>query len=174
MLVFAPEIMHVFTGPKFAEAIPAMQITAFLAFFIGLGNLFGLQLLIPGGFRKQYMIATLIGVVISLSLNFLLIGRYGHTGAAIAMMATEITVSAVCWYFVRKRYPINFNWMLVLQTIGICLLFVPVAWLLRSWDTIPLVRLIFAVAMCAGLYFAIQIFVLREKHILEIIQRKWR
>lgn len=174
MLVFAPEIVHVFTGPKFAEAIPAMQITASLAFFVGLGSLFGLQLLIPGGFRQQYLIATLVGVFISLTLNFLLIGPYGHNGAAMAMMVTEMAVSLVCWIFVRKRYPIAFNWKLMMQTMLICLLFVPVAWLLRSWETIPLIRLIFAVALCAGLYFSIQIFVVRERHILEIIQRKWR
>ena len=174
LLIFAPELILVFAGPEYAEAIPAMQITASLAFFVGLGSLFGLQLLIPGGFRQQYLIATLVGVFISLTLNFLLIGPYGHSGAAVAMMVTEIAVSLVCWIFVRKRYPITFNWKLMMQTMLVSLLFVPVAWLLRSWDTIPLVRLIFAVAMCAGLYFAIQIFVLRERHILEIIQRKWR
>jgi len=174
LLIFAPEIMHVFTGPGYADAIPAMQISASLAFILGLGNLFGLQLLIPGGFRKQYLIATLFGVVISLGLNFLLIGPFGHTGAAIAMMTTEVAVTLVSWYFVRKKFLITFNWMLVMQAIGTCLFFLPVAWLLRTWDTIPLIRLLVAVGICAGLYFSIQILVLRERHILEIIKWRWR
>jgi len=174
LLVFAPEFLMVFTGPKFGDAKTAMQITAGLAFVIGLGNIFGLQLLIPGGFRKQYLIATLVGVGLSLVLNTLLIGPYGQNGAAVAMMAAETGVAGVSFYYIRKRIPIKFNWTLVVQAIGICLLFLPVAWLVRSWDTKPLIRLLVAVTSCAGLYFAILIFVLRERHLLELIQRKWR
>ncbi len=174
LYVFAPEMLHVFTSTDFVDAIPAMRITAGLAFVIGLGNIFGLQLLIPGGFRKQYLIATIFGAGISLVLNILLIGPLHETGAAIAMMAAETGVTLVCFYYIRKRIPINFNWKLVVQAIGICLLFLPVAWLVRSWDVTPLIRLLVAVASCAGLYFAVLIFVLRERHILELLQRKWR
>jgi O-antigen/teichoic acid export membrane protein len=103
LLVFAPEFLYVFTGPQYSGAIPAMQITASLSFILGLGNIFGLQLLIPGGFRKQYLIATLFGVGISLGLNIILIGPFRETGAAVAMMTAETAVTLVSWYYVRKH-----------------------------------------------------------------------
>jgi len=168
LLVFAPEFLYVFTGPQYSGAIPAMQITASLSFILGLGNLFGLQLLIPGGFRKQYLIATLFGVGISLVLNIILIGPFRETGAAVAMMAAETAVTLVTWYYVRKNFTLSFNWMLALKSIGTCLLFLPVAWILRSWDTTPLIRLIFAVGLCAGSYFIVQLFIFREKHINDL------
>lgn len=174
LLVFAPEFIYVFTGPKFMDAVPAMQISAGLAFVIGLGNLFGLQLLVPGGFRNQYLIATLFGVGISLILNSILIKPFREDGAAIAMIAAELSVTLVSFYFVRKKIPVPLNWMVVLKAILICTLFLPVAWLLRSWDTTPLIRLLTGVILCAGLYFSILIFILKERHLLELTKRQWR
>jgi O-antigen/teichoic acid export membrane protein len=174
LLVFAPEFLQVFTGPQYRDAVPAMQITAGLAFIIGLGNIFGLQLLVPGGFRKQYMVSTLFGVVISLGLNILLIRTLRETGAAIAMIAAETAVTVVSFYFVRKLIPIHFNWNLILQSVLICLLFLPVAWLVRMWDTTFVIRLITEVILCATLYFAFQILILRERHLIELLHRQWR
>lgn len=170
LLVYAPEIIVVFSGAGFADAIPAMQISASLAFIIGLGHLFGLQLLIPGGFQKQYLIATIFGVVTSLFLNILLIGSFREKGAAVAIVMGEIAVSAVSWYFVRRKFSLTFNWMLVLKTVITCLLFIPVAMIVRNLDINPVLRLAFAVAACSGIYFFTLAYIFKEQYIRNLFK----
>jgi O-antigen/teichoic acid export membrane protein len=172
LLVFAPEIMTVFSGPGFADAIPAMQISASLAFIIGLGHLFGLQLLIPGGYQKQYLRATLFGVVTSLVLNILLISSFRERGAAVAIVMGELAVSSASWYYVRRKFSLTFNWMLVLKAILPCLLFIPVAIVLRNLDISPIIRLVIAVGICPCIYFLIQIFVFKEQYIRVLYKRR--
>ena len=168
LLVFAPEIIAVFSGPGFTEAIPAMQISASLAFIIGLGHLFGLQLLIPGGYQKQYLMATIFGVVTSLVLNILLIGTFREKGAAVAIVMGEIAVSSASWYYVRRKFLLTFNWMLVFRAILSSLLFFPVASVLRNFDIIPVIRLLIALGVCSGIYFSTQAFVFKEKYMRDL------
>jgi len=169
LLIFAPEIMLVFSGSGFISAIPAMQITAGLALIIGLGHLFGLQLLIPGGYEKKYLVATMAGMVVSIMINLLLIPNYGESGAAIAMILSEIAVTLVCFVYVRKYFTLKFNWIQIFQAVIASLFFIPIAVLLRNAIAEPALRLTFAVLTCILIYFAFQILVFRDKQVRGVV-----
>ena len=66
LLVNAPEFVMVFSGVQFVEAITAMQMMAFLPFFIGLGYFFAFQILVPLGKNKEMLYAVLVVMVLSL------------------------------------------------------------------------------------------------------------
>ena len=167
LLVFAPEIMILFSGVGFEGAVPAMQISAALAILIGLGHLFGLQLLIPGGYEKKYLLATLAGMAVSLTINLLLIPVWKERGAALAMVISEVMVTGASFWFVSRIFSLRFNWTLILKSLAACLVFIPVALLLRETIDGLLLRLIIAVLACAGLYFLIQVAVFRDRHVRE-------
>jgi O-antigen/teichoic acid export membrane protein len=167
LLVFAPEIMILFSGAGFEGAVPAMQISAALAILIGLGHLFGLQLLIPGGYEKKYLLATLAGMAVSLTINLLLIPVWKERGAALAMVISEVMVTGVSFWFVNRIFSLRFNWTPILKSLATCLVFIPVALLLRETIDGLLLRLIIAVLACAGLYFLIQVAVFRDRHLRE-------
>ena len=57
--------------------------------------------LVASGRRRLYPIATLSGVIVNVSLNFVLIPRYGVMGAAIATVITELVVLSILGYGVR-------------------------------------------------------------------------
>ncbi|MFA6127001.1 MAG: flippase [Bacteroidales bacterium] len=167
LLVFAPEIMLLFSGSGFTEAIPVMQMTSALALIIGLGHLFGLQLLVPGGYEKKYLYATILGMITSLVINLTLIPVIREKGAALAIVLSEAVVTGMAWYYVKKLLPLKFNWSLILNAVLACLVFIPVAILLRKLIPGPVLRLTLAVVVSAGFYFLIQIAVFREKHVRE-------
>jgi O-antigen/teichoic acid export membrane protein len=106
-LVFAKEFILALSGPEFASATLTMQITAPLAIIIGLGHLFGFQLLIPAGLEKKYLIATMAGMLVSVALNLLLISSLKDKGAAIAIMGGEMTVTFISFYWVNKKMDID-------------------------------------------------------------------
>ena len=70
LYIYAPEIITIFSGNEFIKAIPAMQIASPLVFLIGLGHLFGYQLLIPSNNERKYLLATIFGMSISLIFNY--------------------------------------------------------------------------------------------------------
>jgi len=164
LYAFAPEIMVLFSGAGFADAIPAMQITAALPFIIGLGHLFGLQLLIPGGYEKKYLIATFFGMITSLVLNFSLISAYRQNGAAVANMTSEIIVTMISIWFVRKYVSIKVNWTLVLTSTICCLIFIPMAWLLRYILKPPVWCLGAGVVSAVLIYGFMQVVLFRESY----------
>jgi len=162
LLIFAPEIMRLFSGMQFMGAVFTLQLIAPVIFLVGLGHLFGMQLLIPGGFEKHYLWATLLGMGISLLLNLLLIKTFQDKGAAVTLVITEGIVSFTAYFFVIKKMNLHMHWSLAVKAFVASLLFIPVALLLRN-ATVPLIFGLFvAILISAALYFIVQIFLFKE------------
>jgi len=168
LLLFAPEIITVFSGSQFIEAIPTMRISAPLVFLIGLGSIFGPQLLIPGGNEKSYFFATIIGMVTSVVLNLCLITIFRDKGAAIATVTGELIVTFTACYFVYKKMQLNFNWSLGLNALLASLIFIPICILLRDFIPVTSIRLVIAIITCASVYFLTQLFIFKESLIRKI------
>lgn len=177
LYIFAPEIMRVFSGAKFVGAVFTLQLVAPVIFLVGLGHLFGMQLLIPGGFEKQYLLATLFGMGVSLLLNLLLIKTFRDKGAAVTLLITEAVVSFTAYFFVIKKMQLRMRWSLTVKAFVASLLFIPVASLLRT-ITVPLTFGLFvAILVSAALYFIVQIFLFKEtllKSLLTLALKKLR
>ena len=169
LIIFAPEIMRVFSGVQFTGAVFTLQLMAPVIFLVGLGHLFGMQLLIPGGYEKQYFVATLTGMVISLLLNFFLIKMFKDKGAAITLLITEAIVSFIAYVFVIRKMHLYVRWSLVAKAIVSSLFFIPVAFVFRNLELSLLLGLIVSVLVSSVLYFIIQIFVFKEMLLMSML-----
>lgn len=92
-----------FLGPDFQEAKYAIAIMIWKVFFIGWTNIMGLQILIPHGKNKEFMISTSLPAVFSLGLNILLIPSLGYIGAAITSVFSEALVWIIQLFATRKQ-----------------------------------------------------------------------
>ncbi len=81
-------------GNEFLPAINIFYILTIAVFFSYLANVW-LYTLNALGKQKIYTIATAIGLIVNLSLNFLLIPKYSYFGAAWATVATEIIAGLI-------------------------------------------------------------------------------
>jgi O-antigen/teichoic acid export membrane protein len=163
----APEMMTVFSGPEFAPAILTMQISAPLVFLIGLGHIFGLQILVQSNNHNLYLYATFCGVIMSLLLNFLFIVLFKDKGAALATVCGEIVVSAVSYFYVVKRLKYNFDWSMALKAALPSIAFIPLAMIFRAIIPQPLLALLLTAIASSGIYFSIQLFVYRNPMCME-------
>lgn len=165
LFVFAPEFMLALSGQEFSNATLTMQITAPLAILIGLGHLFGFQLLIPAGIEKKYLIATVAGMVISIALNLILIPALKDKGTAIATVSGEIIVTFISFYFVNKKLKLSINWSLAIKAMLASLIFLPIAYILRIYELDVILGLSIAIIASAFFYFMIQIYIFKESQL---------
>ncbi len=156
LVILAPEFIHVFSGDKFLPAVFSMQILALLPLIIGFGHLFLLLILIPAGRNREMLYAVLGGMISGLVLNFLLVPHLREVGASVANVTSEIIVTGLYLYFIRRHFSFRFHWSLLLKA-SVCVLpFLPIVWLVRSIEMNSYIALFVSICSCSMLYFILQ------------------
>ncbi|MDO5702764.1 MAG: flippase, partial [Lachnospiraceae bacterium] len=88
-MLFAGEGIGFLSGAAYAPSVLPMQIIMPTLLFIGITNIFGIQILVPLGREKDVLYSEIAGAVVDFALNMLLIPRLGAAGAAIGTLAAE-------------------------------------------------------------------------------------
>lgn len=168
-LILAKEFILVFSGPQFVASIVPMQIMAFLPFFIGLGYLFGIQILIPAKMDKQLLISVVFGMIISILLNLILVPIYQEKGSSIANLASEIVVTSCYYFFVKDRFNLKLSGTLILQAFCSSIIFLPVYLLFKLVFEGNFLNILISSVMVGGIsYCVIQFFFFKNQVITEI------
>ncbi|WP_022753243.1 flippase [Butyrivibrio fibrisolvens] len=95
VMVFGREIVLMLSTEEYLGAVPGMQILFVSLIFATMGNLLGSGALLLEKKEKIMLIATTIGAVINLVINFILIPVMGTTGAAVGTLCTEVAVCTI-------------------------------------------------------------------------------
>jgi hypothetical protein len=111
------EIILLFAGSDFIDSQFVLILLSTLGLFIGISNVFGLQVLTPMSKDKYLTISVFLGTIVSVGLNFLLIPIYKEKGAAISNVLAEFTVMASTIFFTRKFIKINVSYKFILLII---------------------------------------------------------
>lgn len=114
-LMFPAQILVIISGPKYLDAANALRVLSIVPLIIAVCNVCGTQFLMPIGQEKNILYATLLGLVISLALNFLLIPYMKFMGAAIACVAAEGTVCIYIFVSAIKRIKLLIDYALLIQ-----------------------------------------------------------
>ena len=92
MFILAEDIIIIFAGVDFLEAVSAFRILLPVILLLGFSNFIGIQILYPYGREKIVLFSVLIGALIHVLFNVILISRYGIIGTAIATLLAESVV----------------------------------------------------------------------------------
>ncbi len=95
IFMVAPDLIPWFLGEGYERCIGLLQIFSVLMVVVGLDNIIGKQCLMATGRQKYYNLGVICGACINVLLNLLLIPRYQSYGAAIASVASELTILGV-------------------------------------------------------------------------------
>lgn len=90
-------------GPEFVGVVSVLRILAVLPAVAAFSTVLGMLTMIPLGMKKRFSQVTLLSGLVSLSLVAVLGRRYGATGAAAAMVTTELLVTVLMFLSVRAR-----------------------------------------------------------------------
>lgn len=89
------------SGETFLPSVFPMRLIMPTVLFIGLSNLMGIQILVPTNRERLVVYSTLIGALVDIVLNIFAIPILGASGAALACMVAELSVTIVQFYFLR-------------------------------------------------------------------------
>ena len=101
--VFSEDIILIVLGKGYMNSLPIFRIILFLPIIILLSNIYGIQVMLNLGYKKEFFKVIFYAGIINLILSFILVPRYLATGTAIAVTITEIIVTLGMWNFTRKN-----------------------------------------------------------------------
>jgi O-antigen/teichoic acid export membrane protein len=101
LFVYGKEIIPLFFGANFTQAIWALKILSFSLVFIFPSTLL-LQLFTALGKQRLWTLCTGLCLGIHTILDLTLIPRWGHIGAAIATLVAEFGLFALAWFLMRR------------------------------------------------------------------------
>lgn len=103
LFAFAEEIVNILLGANYQQSIALLRIMAFLPFLIALSQVFGIQTMLNFGLEREFnrilLGAALIHTVIIVPLTIYL----AASGTAIAVLITELLVTAAMYMVLRKN-----------------------------------------------------------------------
>lgn len=128
--IFAREIIHVIAAPEYFNAWQIVPIVALSQ--IALGTVYATAVGINVRKRPEnLMFAWFLGVGVHITLNFVLISRYGMLGAALSTLAGYTTVAVGATVASLRLYPIPYHYVRLLKlaaavaVVYLCSLVVP-------------------------------------------------
>ncbi len=167
--LLAPEFILLFSGREFLPAANSMRLLSVLPLIIGFAHFLLFMVLVPSGKNRQMFICVICGVVSSLIFNFLLIPKLQQLGSSIANVCSEVVVTALYFYVIKRYFSFTFNWALVFKAILCAALFVPVISMIKGLH-LPLIYTIVCCVFACGLtYGATQLWVFKNQFVYEIL-----
>jgi O-antigen/teichoic acid export membrane protein len=152
-VVIARDIILVMLTPNYLAAVPVIPLIA-----VGMAAQ-GIYLLTSIGLNltsrtRYYPIATFSALAVGLGAGFVLMPRFGITGAAMAFAASGVTQAAVAFVFARRFYPIPYDAGRLARVIGAgALATLAGMWLVPAWP--PLFALFAKLAVTVGAFGAL-------------------
>lgn len=165
LLVTAPFLIDSFAGKKFDSAILILQILSPLVLIVGISNIYALQLLTTMGREKLLLKTVIIGMFVSLIGNIILIPILSYKGAAITNILTEIVVTFMAYYFVRKYIKIPLDGKIFFQCFFGAAVFIPIAYLVKYISIGQLYQDLLTIIICATFYVAFIYFFVKNIYV---------
>lgn len=116
-IVIAKHFVPLFFGLGYDEVIVPMQIVSLIIFIGSLSYFFSVQVLAMLSEEKIFLWTVIFGMILNVSLNFLLIPYYGVIGAGLASIIAELGIVLFSLYFVVKKIKIKLNYKSVINSI---------------------------------------------------------
>ncbi|HHZ8354274.1 TPA: flippase [Morganella morganii] len=103
IFMLSSDLVRVLYDNTFSESITVLKILIFIPPIIALGNVIGVQLMLPLGLFKEFSRTYVISGIIGFPLLYILSLEYSYIGVAISSVATETIVLIIFTYFLYKK-----------------------------------------------------------------------
>ncbi|MHA1251231.1 MAG: flippase [Candidatus Helarchaeota archaeon] len=101
---FAPLIVKIILGPGFEPVITTLRILIWILPFMAIGNILGIQWMIPNGLEKYFNRIIMISGLLNIIMAILLCPKLGANGMAISVLCSEIFVTLGTFYLTQFAF----------------------------------------------------------------------
>ncbi|MFT5849003.1 flippase [Psychroserpens sp.] len=103
LFIFAPYVVDILFGDGYERSVTVLKIMSALPIITGLSNIFGIQVLLTHGYKKEFSNVYLYSGIISLLTLIPLCYFFDSEGAATSVVITEIIVTLLMFLNVKKK-----------------------------------------------------------------------
>ena len=104
LMAISPNFVKWFLGTEFTSVSNTLILMCPDIIFVGLANVFGIQILVATQQQNKYTISVTVGAFLSLLINLLLVHSYGSIGTTIALLVAEGVGAVFQMYYARKYF----------------------------------------------------------------------
>ena len=160
----ASKFVPIFYGNGYDKVAILINIISPIILAIGLSSVTGTQYLVPTNQQKKYTISVTLGAIVNFCLNSILIKVLKATGASIATVIAEFSVTGIQFYLLRNE--INISDVIKIAKnyfIASVLMFI-ISCIIGLIIHIPILSIVIQIVLGAITYFAILI-ILKDEFI---------
>jgi O-antigen/teichoic acid export membrane protein len=170
MYLLSEELILIMSGKDFIEAVPIMRIMTLNLFLSPVNGFLAYQIFMPYGKAKVSFYATLAGATGNMILNFLLIPKYSHEGAAFSTIIAEGIVLFVCVFYAKTiiniRGILNDSWQYVIATLPIIFVYYIVEWC----DVTNLFAKSLLITIFGILVYGIALLIMKNQFLIDLLE----
>ena len=105
MIMMAPQIIGLLSGPGYEGAILPMRIISPVLALSSMAQIWVLQILMPLRKDKIILLSAVLGAVTGIIINILLVGKLGAVGSALVLLCSELAGNSLSFiYAIRRGY----------------------------------------------------------------------
>lgn len=166
-LFFSKDIILLLSGDEYFKAESAMQLLFISLIFATLGNLYCSGGLLQANKEKITFLATGIGAIFNVTVNFFLIPIFLCTGAAISTLMTEILIFIILLFFFKKYVGTNVGVLHILKCLVATIPFGIIKAILGVLNLSNVLFQMSGIGVCCIIYFLILIMI-KDEFMFEI------
>ena len=169
MMLMAPDIVRLISGPEFGGAVFPMVIIAPLLFVVGYEQILVLQTLLPLGKDRIMLRNSLIGAALGVALNVLLVPSFASIGSSAVWIAVECIILVLSQIAVTKELNLRFP---AARTLTNFLVYMPLVGLVAACLFLPGGYILKLAVSCAvvALYVFMYQFVIKKGELLKALK----
>lgn len=168
-IIAAKQCILILGGNSFLGATLSMQLLMPILVISGFSNITGNQILIPKGKDMCFTIAVSVGAVMDIIINFMVMKRFGATGASFATLIAEITQMSIQLFYARKDVFKNSDYLSIMKAIFSVIISSIVLLITKSYfENLPLLVGLVVEAMVFFTFVLLLLLFLKEKNICKL------
>lgn len=169
IFLLAKPLVMLLAGKDFINSIFVIQIMAPIILIVALAQVFVLLILSANRKDKQMVMLSVIGMIVSLSVNVIFIPRHAERATGFSQLFSELIVTMLSFILAKRVLDFQFPIKSFLLNLLFVIPFALIAYLSMKMFDNNLLILAFSGFLC-GLYFLVyQIFIIKNTFIINVI-----
>ena len=170
LIILSPEIILLLAGAKYEQAVTLSRIVVPMLFVVGVAQILSFQVLIPKGYDKTTLYASILGAIVGTSGNVWLTRYYAAVGTCITVAVTEICVTMYYLYISVRRHLIHIDYTLILKHFFAAIPYIFICFTAHYCFSSSLsLCLIIALFLCAIYFYISQVYWLKNSIVKSIL-----
>ena len=170
-IVLSPQIVGILAGTGYEGAVLPMRIIMLNVLFVGLAQIWVIQVLLPMKKDKIILYSSIVGAIVGVTANIMLVKPLGAVGSAIVLIVAELAGDLPSFIYAVKHKLISFPFNSILKNALLSIPYIGLCYLSLIFNFNNVITLLVAAAMCAVYFVIMHHYLLPDSFVSQYIRK---